>query len=254
MDDVTPVIAALQRSGFPLQARVEYEIHARTPGGWRVAASEHPWIDQDGREQFIDLIASCGGVVLVIECKKAQGRRMAFLRPVLSETTGLVKTLTVWHLQQPQGAGSRSGIDLRDDIHLEPASHRSEFCVSADGDKDKADKRPLEPDARLVALAAEALAADEAMYSLLPASALIVPVIVTTARLFTVRFKPTEVPLDSGEFKPDPSRIEATNCVRFHKTLTARDNRPRTVVVVNAAALPDFLDVISSHRHLPTGA
>ena len=105
-----------------------------------------------------------------------------------------------------------------------------------------------------MALAAEALAADGAMWSLLPASALIVPVIVTTARLFTVRFDPTEVPLDSGEFRAESEPYRPSDCVRFHKTLTARDNRPRTVVVVNAAALPDFLDVISSHRHLPTGA
>ena len=59
MDDVTPVIAALQRSGFPMQTRVEHEIRARTVNGWRVAASEHPWIDRDAdQEQFIDLVAA----------------------------------------------------------------------------------------------------------------------------------------------------------------------------------------------------
>jgi hypothetical protein len=253
MDDPTPVIAALRRSGFPLQTRVEHEIHARTPDGWRVAASEHPWIDEEGREQFIDLIASCGNVVLVVECKKAQERSLLFLRPVGGETTGLVKTLTVWHLQQSQGAGTRSGIDLRDDIHLEPGSYRSQFCVST-YKAGQTSQRLLEPDARLVVLAAEALVNDASMHPLLPPSSLIVPVIVTTARLSTIRFDPTEVPLDSGEFNPDPNRIEAADCVRFHKTLTASDNRPRTVIVVNAVGLPVFLQNISSSRHLPTGA
>jgi hypothetical protein len=34
MDDVTPVVTALKKSGFPLQRRIEHEIHARFARGW----------------------------------------------------------------------------------------------------------------------------------------------------------------------------------------------------------------------------
>lgn len=71
--DIKPVVAALQSSGFPLQARVEHEIQAHGQIGWRVLASEHPWRDPDGRDQFVDLIAYCGTKFCVIECKKSVG-------------------------------------------------------------------------------------------------------------------------------------------------------------------------------------
>src|SRR3989442_12479741 len=124
MDDVTPVVAALQKSGFPLQTRVEHEIQARTNAGWGLVASEHPWRDPDGRDQFIDLIASCGRLVIVVECKKAQERALLFLRPLGRETTGLVRTVVLWDL-----AYSASGT-LRDDVGLDPESYRAHFCVS----------------------------------------------------------------------------------------------------------------------------
>jgi hypothetical protein len=100
MSDVTPIIAALNKSGFPLQTRIEHEIQSRTPSGWRVLACEYPWTDPDGEDQFIDLVAAYGCVVLVIECKKAQDRGLLFLRPVGAETTGLVTPLALKYLEQ----------------------------------------------------------------------------------------------------------------------------------------------------------
>jgi hypothetical protein len=38
--DRASIIKSLERSGFPLQTRIEHEIHSRTPSGWRVIASE----------------------------------------------------------------------------------------------------------------------------------------------------------------------------------------------------------------------
>ena len=81
MDDVTPVIAALQRSGFPLQARVEYEIHARS--SWWLARCGIRGTVVPIRTVGSSLSTSShsgGGVVLVIKYKRL-GRRMAFLRP-----------------------------------------------------------------------------------------------------------------------------------------------------------------------------
>ena len=77
--------------------------------------------------------------------------------------------------------------------------------------------------------------------------------IVTTASLCTLRFQPADVALESGEFtgldaKQIAEQIESIPWVRFHKTLSARYTGARTVFVVNAAALPDFLDEIAREQ------
>jgi hypothetical protein len=193
------------------------------------------------------LIASCGCVVLVVECKKAQERALLFLRPVGGDSTGLVKTFTYWHLEQSRTSGGDFGVTLRDDKDLEPASYQAQFCVSTD----KSGHRTLEQDARPVVLAADAVV-KEFPRAQLPSRSFIVPVIVTTAPLYTLRFRPNEVVLASGGFNElDPKAIESISWVRFHKTLTAgQGSRSRTVFVVNSGALPMFLDEISRGQGL----
>jgi len=77
--------------------------------------------------------------------------------------------------------------------------------------------------------------------------ALFVPVIVTTARLYTLRYNSTEVLLETGSYKSlDLSKIEPIEWIRFHKNFTTSgDGLGRTVFVVNSAELPTFLDMIS---------
>jgi hypothetical protein len=178
MDDVTPIVAALKKSGFPLQTRIEHEIRARYASGWKVLASGHPWRSGDG-DQFIDLIANCGTVVLVVESKKAQERSL-FLRP-FRETTGKVRTCTVWHFEPSRRAGSSYGIDIMD-IDLEPASYRAAFCVSTD----KSSRRLLEQDARLVVSAADVLVEQFTIAHQLRRS-FFLPAIVTTTTSWTRR-------------------------------------------------------------------
>ena len=57
---------------------------------------ELPRFDHESKELFIDILASCGSIVTVIECKKAQDRSYVFLSPVGSETTAEVKTFAGW--------------------------------------------------------------------------------------------------------------------------------------------------------------
>lgn len=252
MDDVTPVVAALKKSGFPLQTRVQHEIQKRV-SEWTLATVEHPWRDPDGKDQFVDLMAYCGGVVLVIECKKAQDRSLLFLRPLGPDTTGLVESVSAWRAEKKTGASTPWGIALAG-IELEPASYRAQFCVVSD----TGGQRLLEQDARLVALAAEAVAQDfvgirgtSRVSHLLPTRSFLVPVIVTTASLYTLRFQPTEVDLETGDFSNlDPKQILPIPWVRFHKTLTASGPEERTVLVVNARALPTFLDEVARGRNL----
>jgi hypothetical protein len=241
MNDVTPVVAALKKSGFPLQTRVEHEVRERR--SWNVLASEHPWRSEDG-DRFIDLIANCGTVVLVVECKKAQERSLLFLRPVGRET-GMVRRCTVWHFE-PRGAGSSFGVDIKNTDDLQPASYQAEFCVSTDSSQ-----RLLEQDARLVASAAEVLVEQFSQAHQLSRS-LYLPTIVTTASLCTLCYEPTEISLKTGSWdKLDPKRIEPIQWIRFHKTLTAQPgDSAQTVFVVNAVALPKFLDEISRAQGL----
>lgn len=70
--------------------------------------------------------------------------------------------------------------------------------------------------------------------------------IVTTAALYTLSYDPTEVSLETGHFRNlDHERIEPVEWIRFHKSLTASATTQRTVIMVNAAALPMFLDAIA---------
>ena len=69
-----------------------------------------------------------------------------------------------------------------------------------------------------------------------------------------IRYRPTEVALETGSFQNlDPTEIELIPWVRFHKTFTAHPGSvARTVFVVNSAALPAFLDMISRFQGFGT--
>jgi hypothetical protein len=75
-------------------------------------------------------------------------------------------------------------------------------------------------------------------------SLLILPIIVTNAKLFSTRYKPGEVSLETGEFPNSPSELEEERWIRFSKSFTAssaRDVGDRSIFVVRAVNLADFL-------------
>jgi hypothetical protein len=239
MDDV---VAALRKSGFPLQIRVEHEIQKRRLSGWVVLEAEYPWRDADGCDQFMDLVASCGSVVSVIECKKAAERSLLFLRPLGSETTGAVTDAAFWHVTQNRGAGTSFGMKVVT-MKIEPSSFQAAICVASE-------KRLLEHEARPVVMAADAYAHAISSASVrgVPNPSYVVPSIVTSASLYTLGYEPPEIALETGEFKEklDVSRIEEVPWIRFHKVFTAQPgSQARTVLVVNAAHLPQYLDEIA---------
>jgi hypothetical protein len=103
-------------------------------------------------------------------------------------------------------AGNSFGIATRD-IDVPPVSYCSEFCVSTD--KSGRDQRLLEQDARPLILAADYLV-DGFPRERLAGRSLMIPVIVTTAPLYTLRYRPTEVSLETGAFTAlDPKEIES---------------------------------------------
>jgi hypothetical protein len=239
-DDVGAVLSAVQRSGFPLQARIEHEIRARP--AWAVLADEYPWFDLDKNEYFVDVVASCRSVVLIIDCKKMQERALVFMRHIGHEISDPVLEATAWRRKNKGEPWSQELLETKD---LEPRSYRSQFCVTTENDK--ARQRLLEPDARVVALAAETLAGVD-YHAVIPKMSLLVPVIVTTARLYTISFEPGEISLATGELsepldRKHEERIETIPWVRFHKTLGV--GSAQTVFVVSSASLPAFLDAVA---------
>jgi hypothetical protein len=80
-------------------------------------------------------------------------------------------------------------------------------------------------------------------------SMLIIPVIVTNASIYTTRYDPRSVSLDTGEFTTPPDDVTQPQCVRFHKTFpsdSSQDLGARTVFVVTADAFGQFLEGIES--------
>lgn len=244
MDEKGQVLSALKRSGFPFQTRVRHEVEAQARDGWKILASEHPWRDPEGRTQFVDLITYCDRLVLLIECKRVQDKTMTFLRPVHPLSAGMVPDFS--------GCSSMNAtISYHANLPLPPRSYVSEFCVSANNQGNP--ERLLEQDARLLVLACEDFAERGMrphLHWLAKQELFLIPVIVTTGPLYTTSYHPTQVSLETGIFTNlDLDAIEAVQWVRFHKTLTAEGyDGPRTVFVVNATALGEFL------RQMATGS
>ena len=244
------VAAALQSSGFPFQTAVAAQVRARP--GWSIYASEFPWQTSTGESQFLDLVATNGSLFLTIECKKTRKEILTFLRPLGHSHTGMLEEFRCLRAQQIQDSTRRIEI-FCEEWALHPRSTSSEFCVVSTSDSGR-DQRLLERDAGLVVRATDAFAhtyrerfrPDRDRPPSL--ACLVVPVIVTNAPLSTARYQPAEVSLQPGEFAQTPKEIEGVPCVRFRKAFTS-DGGPdlgdRSVFIVNASALAEFLDLLA---------
>lgn len=245
------VLAALQSSGFPFQTAVANVI--RAVPGWSVYASEYPWRTSTGDNQFLDIIATNNSLFLTIECKKTRKEILTFLRPLGHLHTGLVEDFRCLRAEQTRDSWRRIEL-FCEEWALHPRSTCSEFCVVSTSDSGR-DQRLLERDAGVVVRAADAFGFDfqkrfRPDHDPSPSAAcLVVPVIVTNAPIYTARYNPSEVSLESGEFVGPPKEVDSTPCVRFRKAFMSDvgpDLGDRSVFVVNAAAFAEFLDLIAA--------
>jgi hypothetical protein len=140
---------------------------------------------------------------------------------------------------------------------IAPRSAESKFCVVSTSASGK-DGRMLEREAGRVVRATDAFAVrarDGASVGVSMAGrrvALFLPVIVTNAPLSVARYAPSAVSLDTGEFAERPTGIESVAWVRFRKTFTSAggfDLGERTVFVVNAASLHEFMIALEDTAH-----
>jgi hypothetical protein len=235
-------ISALLASGFPFQTAIS-EVVRHVPD-WKIEAEEFPWRDDSGADRFLDLVISKQNLIITIECKKTQKDIFTFLQPT---GTGQKKVNRSRCLYLHQIEDSSMRIELFcGDWDIEPYSLESAFCVVSTSESGK-DQRLLEKDAQLLVRGTDAYGRH-----LTPArqtamgvpDRLIVPLIVTNARLFNANYDPRDVSLDTGQLLIKPVLdISPIECVRFRKAFTAanRDVGDRTVFVVAATSLEKVL-------------
>jgi hypothetical protein len=243
--------AALRGSGFPFQTAVRYAISTHL-ARYRIHASEYPWRNRKNEDSFLDLVASNSQLVLTVECKKTKHEKYVFLLDLGAEpSTGDISDFRCLRLTLDAGKPGKVWCETHE---LDPKCPAAEFCVVSTNSKE----RMLERDAAMLISATNSFAYDAREWQKLKVSTtlLIVPILITNADIFTVRYMPTEVSLDSGEFvtMPSPEEQKSVPWVRFAKTFVAgsgHDIGYRSVFVVHASRLNDFLRQLDllSWRH-----
>lgn len=243
------VLTALQGSEFPFQTAVAQVI--RAAAGWSVYSSEYPWRTSSGDHQFLDLVARKGNLFLTIECKKTRREILTFLRPLGHLHTGCLEEFRCLRTEQLRDSTGRLEL-FCEEWALLPPSTGSEFCVVSTSDSGR-DQGLLERDAGLVVRATDAFA-HEFPERFRPdvdgsrsTTRLFVPMIVTNAPIYTARYRPSEVSLETGEFSVPPKEVESVPYVRFRKAFMSdgvTNLGDRSVFIVNAEAFAEFLDLI----------
>jgi hypothetical protein len=245
-EPIQTVIQSLDRSGFPFQTAITHLI--RRSKGWSVLASEYPWRDSDGSENFLDIIVTNGKFILPIECKKTK-EIQTFLLPK-GALAGLIRSSDVADFRCLRTTyfpvQNRVNVTYEETCEIWPVSPSSEFCIVSTSTSGK-DQRLLEKDASLLVRATNALANDTRQHSKLggDASRLLLPLIVTNAKLFTARYHPSDVSLETGEFTESPKDVDKAPWVRFSKSFTADGGLDhRSIFVVSATSLGEFLQIL----------
>ncbi len=239
-------LSLVNPSGFPFQIAVAAHIQSLNTA-WRVIRTEQPWRHPEtGRDGYIDLVLEnriMSSQRLVVECKKQRGEaRWYFLDPQ-PETYGASYLFTK----------SGSPNLFLDHGSFIPASHEAPFCMLPREDPSR--RSTLEQLADELLQSIEALALEELQSDPHPTFQYL-PVVVTNAQLFLCSADPMTISLTTGSF-PEDAAFDLVPFVRFRKTLWSGStteapdfhprlqpnySRERTIIVVSAASLRQFLN------------
>lgn len=269
MDNPNETFKVIGKSGFPFQLRVEDEIRSTSSTHqWSIASHENPWNHPEyASSGFIDLVLKHDQIPtlrLAIECKRIRAEdsrqlQWIFLLPNKSQSeTELASCLEVEG--QNKTGNPRDWKDHRiwDNVRTTPLSLESEFCILI-GDDQK--KQPiLEGIASQLLDSVEGLAQEEIslqLSQLVPAHLrlFIFPTIVTNAEIVVCVFDPSAVNIKDGTLDIGSAELRTVPFIRFRKSLEtkfpggsyrslrdANAARERTVFVVNATSIQDFLN------------
>lgn len=263
MMDEKSLLKQVNASGFPFQLRIEELIReSRDFHDWRVLSSEHPWRSSEARSGYIDLVLegplnSYGKRYLIIECKRMGGDgQLVFLKssPHIQDSS----TILLY-------ASHESNSPVWQKVSLFPETFISSFCT-VPGQSDKQTPMLERISAELLD-SLESLA--EADMNFLPkkdnfgtvsrGKAIYIPVIVTNTELSLHMLYPKDVDLLEGKIPEGKGRFSPVPYIRFQKSLFTRflttrapvnlleanHESQRTVFVVHAPHLPDFLRALN---------
>lgn len=217
MRDDADLSKLVNQSGFPLQLAIDRMVQDQSEAlGWKVVYREHGWKNPDGQSGFADLVLEdkYGTSVLVVECKRVIDADWIFLEGSSDKPLSMLTRL--WAANTSNHGKEHSGYY---DAWALPESRESMYCVLAGHDPKS---RPmLERVAAETAAAMEAIAIEE--HPLITKRGyglrMYVPVIVTTARLVSSRFDPSQVALNNGE--ASAVAHEVLPWIRFRKQFSS---------------------------------
>jgi hypothetical protein len=250
-------LSQLNRSGFPFQLRVEHEIlNTQQEHGWSVLSREHAWANPDtGASGFIDLVLEHNQYPtfrLVLECKRNRAEDARLLRWLFLLPDQEPKPTLVASCYEVE----RGDLRIWDNVSLYPASLQSEFCILHSDESRR--QSILESLSSEVLESIEGLAVEEVNVAKSQdyrhLRLFIFPSIVTNAEIAVCRFQSSDINITDGTLDASNVEISTVPFIRFRKSLTtafpegrffsvkwANMARARTVFVVNAASLPEFL-------------
>ena len=207
--------------------------------GWELKFTEFPWRAADGRDCFLDAVATNGRIVLPVECKKSSQESLTFLRPLGLQNTGRVSEFRCVHYYSSTGNNWYKQLDLA------PESYQSELCVAS-----REKRRIIEPEVRSLVQAADEVARHiqhqrQPLFEYaVDRGLVIVPVYVTNSPLYSVRYRPESISLATGELALDDVEPEEVNVLRFRKAFGTAESlldAERSVFVVRTESLADFV-------------
>jgi hypothetical protein len=240
-------------SGLALQLKVEDAIKQNNDHAFRVVSREHPW-SLGNDLGFVDLVLASDVASCVIECTQARDGSWVFIVP--KEADGKRTGMRVSWLsgkKYPQVTSGCSNVDLL------PFSYDASFCVASGiGARDRT---MLERICSTLLRSCDALATQEIkILSAMQQSygGYYIPMIVTTAELYACKLDPDKVSLADGDLSD--SDFEKIPYIRFTKAFSVdsvvtssampasleelSEQESRTVVVVNASHVVDFLTAV----------
>lgn len=240
-------------SGYPFQLAIEDEIkRTRQIHRWEILSREHPWQNKkDGSEGFIDLIIGKGVYRIVIECKRLKEGTWIF--PVYRENQKEVdKFKSCWSYM----ALNRESNIGWGELSMPPSSPQSDFCI-LHGQDEKA-KPMLERIGGFLISSVEAFGYEEILAignPYLDNLRLLIPCIVTSAKLKICNLKPSEISIKDGTVKN--AQFKEVPYIRFRKSLEVQEIQPsskpiglkeivkereRSILIINSVHLAEFLN------------
>jgi hypothetical protein len=246
-------ISAILASGFPFQTAIARIVDLAP--NCKLVDEEFPWRDANGDDRFLDIVVTKQRFVITIECKKSQKEILTFLQPDSADVDATrVRCL---HLASLQDSTNRMAV-FCDEWTLTPKSSEARFCVVSTSVSGK-DQRMLERDVQLLVRGTDAYArlmnSDLMWRRPNEPNRPVIPVLVTNADLLVARYDSSDVSLETGQLPSErPATWSRVPWIRFRKAFSSdgTDVGERTVIVVRAAALAEWLGKLDAGSWKPT--